>query len=113
MALVLTRSTGQRIMIGANRSVELVEIRAPLNGGRPSVELLIRYGGGRPKRTVFLRVGDEVAVGHNAKVAVSWIDMESGWARLAVTAPRSVPVDREEIRERKLAHAATQSGMTR
>lgn len=43
--------------------------------------------------------GEKICIGNDVTVTV--LDCNRGRARIAVSAPREVPVDREEIRQRK------------
>lgn len=43
------------------------------------------------------KVGETVVIGENVRVTVVAIDTEHGRVRLAVEAPKAVPVHREEI----------------
>jgi carbon storage regulator len=52
------------------------------------------------------RVGQAILIGPDVVVAVEDIDRRQGRVRLGVRAPRSVPVDRAEVRARKLAAEA-------
>jgi carbon storage regulator len=52
------------------------------------------------------RVGQTILIGPDVVVSVEEIDWRQGRVRLGVRAPRSVPVDRAEVRARKLAAAA-------
>jgi carbon storage regulator len=53
------------------------------------------------------RLGEAVVIGPDVVVTVEEIDRRQGRVQLGVRAPRSVPVDRAEVRARKLAAAAT------
>jgi carbon storage regulator len=52
------------------------------------------------------RVGQTILIGADVVVSVEEIDWRQGRVRLGVRAPRDVPVDRAEVRARKLAAAA-------
>jgi carbon storage regulator CsrA len=52
------------------------------------------------------RPGEAIVIGPDVVVTVEEIDRRQGRVRLSVRAPRSVPVDRAEVRERKLAAEA-------
>lgn len=45
------------------------------------------------------RVGEEIVIGDNVRIVV--VKIERGRVKLGVEAPGSVPVDREEIRQRR------------
>jgi carbon storage regulator len=49
------------------------------------------------------RAGEAIVIGPDVVVTVEEIDRRQGRVRLGVRAPRSVPVDRAEVRARKLA----------
>lgn len=46
------------------------------------------------------RTGETVVIGHDVKVTI--LGIKGGQTRLGIDAPKTVPVDREEIHERKL-----------
>jgi carbon storage regulator len=52
------------------------------------------------------RAGQTILIGADVVVTVEEIDRRQGRVRLGVRAPRSVPVDRAEVRARKLAAGA-------
>jgi carbon storage regulator len=50
------------------------------------------------------KVGETIMIGDN--VCLTIISIESGKIRLGITAPAAVPVDRQEVHERRLKEAA-------
>jgi carbon storage regulator len=52
------------------------------------------------------RVGQTILIGADVVITVEEIDRRQGRVRLSVRAPRSVPVDRAEVRAKKLAARA-------
>jgi carbon storage regulator len=59
------------------------------------------------------RRGEAIVIGPDVVVTVEEIDRRQGRVRLGVRAPRSVPVDRAEVRARKLAAEAAGGGPCR
>jgi carbon storage regulator len=52
------------------------------------------------------RPGEAIVIGPDVVVTVEEIDRRQGRVRLGVRAPREVPVDRAEVRAKKLAAGA-------
>jgi carbon storage regulator len=60
--------------------------------------------GGNPVLTLSRKTGQKVWIGPDITLVV--VEVGDGFVRLGVEAPRSVAVDRAEVRARKLAAAA-------
>lgn len=56
------------------------------------------------------RVGESIVIGPDVVITVVEIDRRQGRVWLGVRAPRSVPVDRAEVAERKRAAPAAGGG---
>lgn len=89
--LVLTRRVGTKILIGNGISVELKAI----NSGNADFEVVT------PTQTCekTLKIDSSFTIGSDVKIELC--NLSVCQARLGITAPRSVSVDREEVRKRK------------
>lgn len=54
------------------------------------------------------RRNETVVIGENIRITV--LEIKHGQVRFGVTAPREIPVDREEIYDRKRAERQTEAG---
>lgn len=54
------------------------------------------------------KIGQKILIGDDITVTV--VNADGGSASIGIDAPRDVPVDREEVRERKLAESETPPG---
>ena len=90
--LVLTRRVGAKILIGSDIALELKAIRA---GGNAEFEIVT------PTQTysVTRKIDGAFQIGED--ITIELCNLSPCQARLGITAPRSVSVDREEVRARK------------
>jgi len=52
------------------------------------------------------RLGEKIFIGTNAEICVTVVDIDRGKCRLGIECPREIPVDRTEVRERRLRQEA-------
>lgn len=92
MALILTRFTGQRVIIGQHDALEVVGTSR--NGAR----IRIINNKGHAPRLWRATLRESTAI---ADCAVTLIDVQRNRATLQFKAPKHIQIDREEIRIRK------------